>query len=92
MLQNLFLAVASTFALSAGMAGASEYLDGLRMGGIVVSCQHYMNGDFKDPGFAAHMIEQQYDAMSPNEQRRIIKLWNKDGDDKCIHATHGHAH
>ena len=93
MLRNLFIAAASMFALSGGsVMAADEYMDGLKMGGLITTCQYYMAGVFEEPRFGAHMIEAQYDELSRAEQRSIIKIWNEKGSNQCIHATHGHAH
>jgi hypothetical protein len=93
MLRNLFISAASIFALGSGSVMASgDYLDGLKMGGLITTCEYHVEGLFSDPRFGPYMIQEQYNQLSSSEQRAIIKLWNQSGDSKCIHASHGHSH
>ena len=93
MLRNLFLAAASAFALGSGsVMAADDYVDGLKMGGLITSCQYYLNDAFKNPQFGSYMVREQYQDLSSAEQRAIIKIWNEKGSTKCVHATHGHTH
>ena len=93
MLKNLFIAAASAFAISGGsVMAADEYTDGLKMGGLITTCQYYLAGVFEDPKFGAYMIEAQYDELTRPEQKSIIKIWNERNSTKCVHASHGHYH
>jgi hypothetical protein len=87
MLQNLFIATASAFALSAGMAGASEYMDGLRTGGAIVTCSFLESGEFRDESFGSRVLREQFKQLTSIERSHLVQLWLDDEDDKCIRAV-----
>ena len=92
-MKTLLLSLAAaTVAFVPGAAKADEFTDGINTGAVITTCQYLLNNVFADPKFGTYMVEAQYNELSSDMQRMVIKLWNEQGAKECIHASHGHSH
>ena len=83
MIKKLLLATIGGFMISTPALAETEYIrgykEGMKVGLFISYCSAYMEGDYKDPGFARHMTFASYEELDAGNRE-----WARETRSVCV--------